>query len=224
MALPKSIRDEVLQKMAHNQESLPSLPEEVEIMISNVNNQNKSHISNLPSPKGNDAQREWGISRREQSICAIRRTSNYSTCSGKQRRQQKQQPGIKHMLRLVSIKSGQDKLCYNGESVSLTQLDSLPLEMQLQVANNDDKYIGRSREIITPIQNKCENRMNDKVVSSARVETLLDETRENDVQNVSVSIPESEIYYDACTMHHEDVALFWNWMNSCMCPKEEEVC
>ena len=58
-------------------------------MISNVNNQNKSHISNLPSPKGNDDPREWGISRKEQS-----KTSNYSTCSGKQRRQQKQQPSI----------------------------------------------------------------------------------------------------------------------------------
>ena len=80
--------------MAHNQKSLPSLQEEVEIMLSNVNNQNKSRISNLPSPKGNDAPREWGISRREQSICVIRKTSNYSTCSGKKRRQQKQQPGI----------------------------------------------------------------------------------------------------------------------------------
>jgi len=45
---------------------------------------------------------------------------------------------VKCMLKLASIKSGEKKLSYDGEQVSLTQLDSLPLEIQLQVANNDD--------------------------------------------------------------------------------------
>jgi DNA repair protein REV1 len=43
---------------------------------------------------------------------------------------------VKCMLNLASIKSGDKKLCLQGEEVSLTQLDALPLELQLQVANN----------------------------------------------------------------------------------------
>ena len=45
---------------------------------------------------------------------------------------------VKCMLKLASIKSGENKLSYDGEQVSLTQLDSLPLEIQLQVANNEN--------------------------------------------------------------------------------------
>jgi Nucleotidyltransferase/DNA polymerase involved in DNA repair len=44
---------------------------------------------------------------------------------------------VKCMLNLASIKSGEKKLCLHGEEVSLTQLDALPLELQLQVANNN---------------------------------------------------------------------------------------
>jgi nucleotidyltransferase/DNA polymerase involved in DNA repair len=45
---------------------------------------------------------------------------------------------LKSFFKLAEIKSGEKKLSYDGEQVSLTQLDSLPLEIQLQVANNDD--------------------------------------------------------------------------------------
>lgn len=44
---------------------------------------------------------------------------------------------LKCMLNLASVKAGDKKLSYNGEQVSLTQLDSLPLDIQLQVANDD---------------------------------------------------------------------------------------
>jgi len=53
------------------------------------------------------------------------------------------QPDMKRMLKLLSVKSGCDTLKYNGEMVSLTQLGSLPLDMQLQVANNDDISLKR---------------------------------------------------------------------------------
>lgn len=45
---------------------------------------------------------------------------------------------VKSMLKLASIKSGDNQLSYDGEQVSLTQLGSLPLEIQLQVANNEN--------------------------------------------------------------------------------------
>jgi hypothetical protein len=53
------------------------------------------------------------------------------------------QTDVKRMLRLGAVKSGQESLREaSGESVSLTQLESLPLEMQLQVANGDDYVVG----------------------------------------------------------------------------------
>jgi len=48
---------------------------------------------------------------------------------------------VKCMLKLASIKSGEDKLNYEGGQVSLTQLDSLPLDIQLQVANEGNASI-----------------------------------------------------------------------------------
>jgi hypothetical protein len=50
------------------------------------------------------------------------------------------QLSVKRMLKLAAVKSGQDTALSNrlGGSVSLTQLECLPLEMQLQVANDED--------------------------------------------------------------------------------------
>jgi hypothetical protein len=53
------------------------------------------------------------------------------------------QTDVKRMMRLAAVKSGQESLREaSGESVSMTQLGSLPLEMQLQVANGDDYLVG----------------------------------------------------------------------------------
>jgi hypothetical protein len=50
------------------------------------------------------------------------------------------QLSVKRMLKLAAVKSGQDTALSNrlGGSVSLTQLECLPLEMQLQIANHED--------------------------------------------------------------------------------------
>lgn len=45
---------------------------------------------------------------------------------------------LKSFFKLAEIKNGETKLSYDGEQVSLTQLDALPLEIQLQVANGND--------------------------------------------------------------------------------------
>ena len=49
------------------------------------------------------------------------------------------QTSVRRMLKLACIKSGEEQLGNND--VSLSQLDSLPLEVQLQVANGDDVTI-----------------------------------------------------------------------------------
>ena len=51
------------------------------------------------------------------------------------------QLSLKRMMKLASVKSGQD-----GSSISLSQLDDLPLELQLQIANNDEGPLRRRRQ------------------------------------------------------------------------------
>ena len=50
------------------------------------------------------------------------------------------QLSVKRMLKLASVKSGQQVLKERpgGKTVSITQLECLPLNMQLQIANNDE--------------------------------------------------------------------------------------
>lgn len=54
------------------------------------------------------------------------------------------QPSIKRMMKLAAIKSGTDNTLSEslGGAVSLTQLECLPLEMQLQVANDEEIFSG----------------------------------------------------------------------------------
>ena len=51
------------------------------------------------------------------------------------------QLSLKRMMKLASVKSGQD-----GNSISLSQLDGLPFELQLQIANNDEGPLRQRRQ------------------------------------------------------------------------------
>lgn len=50
----------------------------------------------------------------------------------------KRQLNLKSMLVLASVKSGKEPMKIDGEPVSLTQLQALPLAVQLEVANQDE--------------------------------------------------------------------------------------
>ena len=56
------------------------------------------------------------------------------------------QLSLKRMMKLASVKSGQ-----NGASLSLSQLDDLPLELQLQIANNDEGPLRHRRQQAKPV-------------------------------------------------------------------------
>jgi DNA repair protein REV1 len=72
-----------------------------------------------------------------------------SSNSGKSHRNDKPitiagQPSVRRMLKLACIKSGDEQLV--GRDLSLSQLEYLPLELQLQVANDDDvKIVKKSK-------------------------------------------------------------------------------
>jgi hypothetical protein len=53
------------------------------------------------------------------------------------------QTDVKRMFRLAAVKAGERELAgASGSTISLTQLESLPLEVQLQVANDDSRGLG----------------------------------------------------------------------------------
>jgi hypothetical protein len=58
------------------------------------------------------------------------------------------QLSLKRMMKLASVRSGQD-----GNSISLSQLDDLPLELQLQIANNDEGPLRNRRRRMTSNNN-----------------------------------------------------------------------
>jgi hypothetical protein len=54
------------------------------------------------------------------------------------------QVSVKRMLKLASVKSGEDKLLCANKDFTLSQLDCLPLETQLQIANNDQVTVSKT--------------------------------------------------------------------------------
>jgi hypothetical protein len=71
-------------------------------------------------------------------------------------REGKRQLNLKSMLVLASMKSGKEARKIDGEPVSLTQLQALPLAVQLEVANQDDMSLesNYSNRIYSPQRNK----------------------------------------------------------------------
>ena len=73
---------------------------------------------------------------------AVQSSSNRS----KKDKRQATVPGqvsVKRMLKLACVKSGEEKLECANKAFTLSQLDCLPLETQLQIANNDNVVLSK---------------------------------------------------------------------------------
>ena len=120
---------------------------------------------------------------------------------------------LRSFFALAEIKSGEKELSLNGERVSLTQLDSLPLEIQLQVANSDgsiDQSIRRATSSIS------------KNVAAPRI--IRDD-------NVVIEIDQDSVHYscaeDSGAAQEEegpnDITVLQQWMNEHRRPSKEDV-
>jgi len=88
---------------------------------------------------------------------------------------------VKCMLKLASAKSGDNKLSLGGEDVSLTQLDFLPLEMQLQVVNNASTS---SQPVLAPAKPEVIEIMEDE--SECSEEEFLPEEKQRSESDLTV--------------------------------------
>lgn len=124
-AMPQPLRDRILRKLAeHDSHNTCGSPEHstssIELISSPPAPTKKLRMPPKPlRPEGN--KRKTSLSR-----------------GGKR---QHNQLSVRRMLVLASLKSGKETMKVDGEPVSLTQLQALPLEVQLQVANQDDMSI-----------------------------------------------------------------------------------
>jgi len=111
-----------------------------------------SQVEALPSPWRKQIQTkiesDRAVAANRAKEAASRRTGNRSSPvargSGPTYKDTRfRQTDVKRMMRLAAVKSGQESLLGDaGAPVSLTQLDNLPLEMQLQIANDDEHLVG----------------------------------------------------------------------------------
>ena len=132
-----------------------------------------------------------------------------------------QQVSMKRMFKLAAVKSGTHTLTgHFGDSLSISQLDSLPLAVQLQIANNDHQSVGTisKRKPVIPEripQNKglatSSSEGKQKQASSIPV---YDPVKQN--QELS-SIPQVKIAFDRSLnprdLYFEDIIPLHKWMD-----------
>ena len=123
---------------------------------------------------------------------------------GNNKDEHSRQINMKQMLKLADVKSGNHILkdAISGESVSLTQLEALPFELQLQVANNDSK--------------KINNSLTSSIEEIDEVEVIdCDNTHDHKDENIQVIYAYEEV--------GDDIAALNEWMNLCASPSAEDV-
>ena len=140
---------------------------------------------------------------------------------------------MKRMMRLVSVKRGTDKLEYDGEQVSLTQLDRLPLDVQLQVAN-DDTISTKSFSVYQSENQRDHPKarrslykspiiIDDKSDDDSRNEYDQAQEMHGDIENDS----SATVHYNEKTFNHEDeendIKALSKWLHEKSKPEDEDI-
>jgi impB/mucB/samB family C-terminal domain len=99
-----------------------------------------SQVKELPSPLRKKVIQKMEIEKSRNSTVQVPEPEeNYFAPRDIRRRQ----TDVKRMLRLAAVKSGATELRNeSGQPISLTQLDCLPLDLQLEIANSDSHGLG----------------------------------------------------------------------------------
>jgi DNA repair protein REV1 len=118
------------------------------------------------------------------------------------------QNDVKRMFKLASVKAGLDQISINGDPVSLTQLDSLPLDVQLQVANHDN----------------IRARMNGMKTQNASTTVIELSDSDDSVIAYESSIAEGPLQCDeGSNFYQSNILPFRKYLDASMEPSEEDV-
>jgi len=152
-SLPPVVENETVlaEKNDKSEDSVVTLPEQgvfdeamsdhvedFDIALPALSQIHMSQVEELPSPM-----RKQVVSKMESARASIADPSEESRASPQNNHSVRmfRQTDVKRMFRLAALKSGAHELA-EETAVSLTQLADLPLEVQLQVANDDQRKVG----------------------------------------------------------------------------------
>ena len=152
-SLPPVVENEngLAEKKDKNEDSVVTLPEQgafdearsdhdedFDIALPALSQIHMSQVEELPSPM-----RKQVVSKMESARASEADPSEESKASPQNNHSARmyRQTDVKRMFRLAALKSGAHELA-EETAVSLTQLADLPLEVQLQVANDDQRKVG----------------------------------------------------------------------------------
>lgn len=115
-----------------------------DIALPSLSQIHMSQVVELPSPMRRQIvskMEKAQASATEENVAIAVRPTDVSTSPQHHVSRLFRQTDVKRMFKLAALKSGEHELA-EGNAVSLTQLEDLPLELQLQVANDDQRKIG----------------------------------------------------------------------------------
>ncbi len=142
----------------------PTTEADCDIDIPSLSQLHLSQVNQLPSPMKQTILSKIDTADKERRI--THKNNDTST-----REARLLQTDMRRMMKLAAVKSGDQSILGSSDlGVSMTQLESLPLELQLQIANDDNRPIGilsrRSRYASDlssgkPIRSRIENPASD---------------------------------------------------------------
>ena len=124
------------------------------------------------------------------------------------------QVSVKRMLKLASVKSGDDKLQCANEDFTLSQLDCLPLETQLRIANNDDVRVSKAGEL-------NQRRSNGPKATANTNRSIEENSVEEDANDNSSSSCDS--FRDSRNFYHENILPLQEFIQSIPQPGNDNV-
>lgn len=114
----------------------PESGADCDIDIPSLSQLHLSQVNQLPSPMKHSILSKIGATNHERKMTYG--SNNHSTKDS-----HFLQTDMRRMMKLAAVKNGDESIPGSSDlEVSMTQLDSLPLEMQLQIANGDNRPLG----------------------------------------------------------------------------------
>ena len=124
------------------------------------------------------------------------------------------QVSVKRMLKLASVKSGDDKLQCANEGFTLSQLDCLPLETQLRIANNDDVRVPVKRASIPSLAQPTNFIVDDTVILDANHE---------EPRDITATTTPTDLFRRSRSFYHENILPLQEFIRSTPQPEDKDI-
>jgi len=193
MALPLDLREKILSEIQRDKSS------------------RSSHSNDFFENNDGDSPR-----RKRKKITKVMQTRR------KAMKRESGQIDMKRMMKLAMVKSGHDSVRYDGGQVSLTQLGHLPLDVQLQVVNNDDIVMKKSKPNSSKLFSGSIRQMNFSSPTDF-LEESIETVNENEQKKYPVEYNLMSSDEEVEEQKEDDIKYLCNWLDGHKDPDAEEM-